>query len=685
MLCELHHHHFSFTAQSINQHQTTQHTIIHFSPKKHRLFPIFSTHHPNQQPHHLKNQESDTNTSTTLNNEKGITRKHNSKSAAVLLRYLSSNDNKPEAYQEPVPGSAEPEKQECAVLEEDKEKVLEMSLIRKRTPQFPGSIYVQSNISSFFDLKKGSGFNDDDDEMLIKALEIRRKVTVEIFKEAMRKGRFGITYSTNLVSYLDVFIDYVMIQAASMKQMPEFLDSSFNVRARAFIDESGVVPIVRWLKHNALSYPQIANLICKSRGDLESIRRLAEWLKSIHVKGRFIGLVMIRAKENVLGRSLEELDEIVEYLENKGVKRDWIGYIVGRCPEILSFTTEELECRTKFYFDMEMDEKDFGTMVFDYPKVLGYFSMEEMNQKVAYLKEFGLSNEDVGRLLAFKPHLMGCGIEEKFKPLVKYFYYLGISKDGMRRILVTRPVLFCVDFENTIVTKVQFLRDIGVQQDAIGNVLVRFPRLLTFSLHKKIRPVVIFLLTKAGVSQKNIGKVIALGPELLGCSIANKLDHNVKYFLSLGITLRQLGEMVADFPMLLTYNIDILRPKYRYLRRMMVRPLQDLIEFPRFFSYSLDERIVPRHKIMVENRINFKLRYMLASTDDEFKQRVQAAVERRLRFESGVIYDKQADTQIDCSIEKLPFDFQTAEILEENTDLSSDYKDLPTAHIQNSA
>lgn len=90
------------------------------------------------------------------------------------------------------------------------------------------------------------------------------------------------------------------------------------------------------------------------------------------------------------------------------------------------------------------------------------------------------------------------------------------------------------------------------------------------------------MLTNAGVSQRDIGKVIALGPELLGCSIANKLDHNVKYFLSLGIKLPVLGQMIADFPMLLRYNIDILRPKYRYLRRMMVRPLQDLIEFPRY-------------------------------------------------------------------------------------------------------
>lgn len=92
---------------------------------------------------------------------------------------------------------------------------------------------------------------------------------------------------------------------------------------------------------------------------------------------------------------------------------------------------------------------------------------------------------------------------------------------------------------------------------------------------------VIFLMTKAGVSQRDIGKVIALAPELLGCSIANKLEVTLKYFLSLGISLPQLGNMIADFPMLLRYNVDVLRPKYRYLRRVMIRPLEDVIEFPR--------------------------------------------------------------------------------------------------------
>ncbi|XP_031124862.1 transcription termination factor MTERF2, chloroplastic-like [Ipomoea triloba] len=414
------------------------------------------------------------------------------------------------------------------------------------------------------------------------------------------------------------------------------------------------------MKHNSLSFPQIGNLVCKSRLDVTYIRRFAEWLKSVNVKGRFIEVAMLRSEENVFSHSFDDLDENVEYLEKNGARRDWIGFVISRCPEILSFSMEELKMRVEFYLNMGMNENDSGTMVFDYPKVLGYLSMEEMNQKVAYLKEFGLSNEDVGRVIALKPHLMGCNIKEKWKPLVKFFYYIGISKEGMRRILIARPIVFCIDLQNTIVPKVQFLREIGVQEDAIGDVLARFPRIFTYSLEKKIRPTVIFLLTKAGVSQRNVGKVIAFQPELLGCSIAHKLDPNVKFFLSLGIPLRKLGEMIADYPLILRYDIEKhLRPKYKYLRRTMVRPLEDLIVFPRFFSYSLEDRIIPRHKVLVENQINFKLRYMLKSTDEKFEEMVQDKVERRRIYESGISCDKPSTTCINGSVEDFSFNHRS--------------------------
>lgn len=479
--------------------------------------------------------------------------------------------------------------------------------------------------------------DEEEEEMIMQAIEIRRKVTEEVFKEAMRKGKFGITYTGNLADRLGDFIDYVMIEAANLKRLPEYSNSTFNLRAKTVIEDSQVVPLIRWLKHNSLSYPQIAKLILMSRGKLESIRNRVEWLKSVLVKGEFIGDAMLKSGDNVLLRSDGELDEIVDYLEFNGVRREWMGYVVSRCPKLLSYSSEEVKTRVQFYLDMGLDAKDFGTMVFDFPKALGHYTLEEMNRKVDYLKEFGLESKDVGKLLAFRPQLMACSIEEQWKPLVKYLYYYGITRDGMRRMLTIKPMVFCVDLEMTIVPKVKFFQDLGVRNDGIAKMLVKFPTLLTYSLYKKIRPVVIFLMTKAGVTEENIPKVIALGPELLGCSIVHKLEGNVKYYLSLGIRLQQLGEMIADFPMLLRYNIDVLRPKYTYLRRTMVRTLKDAIEFPRFFSYSLEGRIIPRHKVLVENQINVKLKCMLACTDEEFNNMVKNMIRKRHKLQSTVM------------------------------------------------
>lgn len=82
--------------------------------------------------------------------------------------------------------------------------------------------------------------------MIMRALEIRRKVTKEMFKEAMRtKGKFGITYATNLTETLTDFIDYVMVEAAAMKRSPEFSNSTFNFRAKTVIENSQAVPCIR--------------------------------------------------------------------------------------------------------------------------------------------------------------------------------------------------------------------------------------------------------------------------------------------------------------------------------------------------------------------------------------------------------------------------------------------------------
>lgn len=247
-----HHHHLSV----VNFLPLGDHRCPSSTGKRPIFFPIssFSSSHHHQDP---QNPEA-----TTSRSEGNFLRTHNAKSAALLLRHLPSHQ---EPSSSPPPPAAflpgEEEEDPNPIPQEDKVKILEMSLVTKRTPQFPGSIYVQSScdpdvssslppINTLVEPYKGptgvlETYTADDDEMLLKALKIRRKVTVEILKQAMRKGKFGITYSTNLIDRLPDYIDYVMIQAASMKQLPEFSSSSYNVRARTFIDRSGVVPLIR--------------------------------------------------------------------------------------------------------------------------------------------------------------------------------------------------------------------------------------------------------------------------------------------------------------------------------------------------------------------------------------------------------------------------------------------------------
>lgn len=359
-----------------------------------------------------------------------IRRRHNARSLSLYIRHnqdLKLNKNPNESQESFVPP---PPRRD--IDGDDRSKLLELSLVTRRTPQFPGSIYAQSAsdadvASSLPSLRKFLGSDGDDDgeserEMIVKALEIRRKVTKEIIKESLvRKGRFGITYATNVTDRLGDFVDHVMIQAAALKRLPEFSESRFNLRARTVIEDSNFVPLVRsssfflcflvvfisahkvfdglslrnnriffnydselcrWLKHHEFSYNRIAKIICMSKGNLDSIRIMIEWLKTIHVKGEFIGVAFLRSGDNILQRSREELGEIVEYLESNGVRRDWMGYVVGRCPELLSFSMEEVKSRVDFFLKMGMNQNDFGTMVYDYPKIIGYFSFEEMEKKV---------------------------------------------------------------------------------------------------------------------------------------------------------------------------------------------------------------------------------------------------------------------------------------------------------------
>ena len=86
-----------------------------------------------------------------------------------------------------------------------------------------------------------------DDAVLRRALEVRRAVAGEVLVAALRGGKVGgLTYIRNLTSRMAPFVDRVVVEAAARRRdRPELAHQSFNARARVYIEESGLVALVK--------------------------------------------------------------------------------------------------------------------------------------------------------------------------------------------------------------------------------------------------------------------------------------------------------------------------------------------------------------------------------------------------------------------------------------------------------
>lgn len=77
--------------------------------------------------------------------------------------------------------------------------------------------------------------------------------------------------------------------------------------------------------------------------------------------------------------------------------------------------------------------------------------------------------------------------------------------------------------------------------------------------------------------------------------------------------------MVRRFSPLLGYSIDeVLRPKLDFLVNTMGKTLGDVVDYPRFLSYSLEKKIKPRYWVLKQKNIECSLKDMLGKNDEEF-------------------------------------------------------------------
>ncbi|KAJ4711362.1 Transcription termination factor like [Melia azedarach] len=190
------------------------------------------------------------------------------------------------------------------------------------------------------------------------------------------------------------------------------------------------------------------------------------------------------------------------------------------------------------------------------------------------------------------------------------------------------PRLLTSDIPADVEPVVDFLlREVLIPFDDLPKSLTRCPRILVADLTNQLRPTFEFLkeFGFTGVHRINCQTTL-----LLVSSVERTLKLKIEFLKSLGFSDKEVERMVLRSPGLLTYSVENnLVPKVEFFMEEMKGDLEEIKRFPQYFSFSLEKKIKPRYRILVEQGFKLPLSKMLRVSDGEFNARL---IEMRLQL-----------------------------------------------------
>ncbi|PKA50707.1 hypothetical protein AXF42_Ash017586 [Apostasia shenzhenica] len=236
---------------------------------------------------------------------------------------------------------------------------------------------------------------------------------------------------------------------------------------------------------------------------------------------------------------------------------------------------------------------------------------------------------DSSRVLSLNPDLRSAPLSS-LRSVSSLLASFGLLPSDSARLLSLHPCLLTADPETSILPVFRFLlQQVGIPFADLRLSASRCPRLLLSSVPDLLLPSFTYLRRLGFVGAH---RITARTTVLLISDAEQTFIPKLDFLQSLGFSYRETVKMILRSPSLLTYSIDKnFRPKVEFLIAEMGREILEMKEFPQYFAFSLEGRIKPRHKMLVERGFDassLSLKEMLRVSDGEFQERL---LDMRLR------------------------------------------------------
>ncbi|XP_075503712.1 uncharacterized protein LOC142541059 [Primulina tabacum] len=311
------------------------------------------------------------------------------------------------------------------------------------------------------------------------------------------------------------------------------------------------------------------------------------------------------------------IQSIMKFLDDIGVPKGYIRNIFLLFPPILSYDIDkDIKPRLQSYAKVGVKDCDLGKMLVKYPWILSTSILENFQKFIDFFDGEKVPKICSSNAVKNWPLILGCSVN-KMNWMVHQFNEMGISNKKFGQIIVTSPQLL-LRKPQEITQVISFFKDVGLDEDAIARTLGRCPEIFAASIDKTLKKKLEFL-SSVGISKTYLPRVIRKYPELFVCDVDKALLPRMRYLKKIGLSMKDIRSMVSRFSPLLGYSVEqVLQPKIEFLVNTMGFPLSEVVEYPRYFSYSLEKRIKPRYWVLKGRNIEFNLKDMLGKNDEEF-------------------------------------------------------------------
>ncbi|QCE04728.1 transcription termination factor MTEF18, mitochondrial [Vigna unguiculata] len=298
---------------------------------------------------------------------------------------------------------------------------------------------------------------------------------------------------------------------------------------------------------------------------------------------------------------------------------DWIGL----CRKI------------RLFYDLNGGKKNIGELIGGNNGVgvgvVVEHGEEELVQVIEYFCRFGAKKEDVARLIVNGPELLELVLKMRMVNVLKLLKHFGMSSNEVD--------IFRKDYAHVLGTVKlcnlpNVMRALGLHEwffekikDGNHSLLVSFvaknPKVVRDKGYRSfLKGIEVSRTPTHSMSKLNFLHGIGFGENALTMYIfsymhgtSDELQKRFDCLLHLGIEFSKVCKMITVHPKILSQNPESLEQKINFLCQEMGQSLENLVTFPSFLCFDLENRIKPRYRFhlwIIEKGLSSKI-YSIAS------------------------------------------------------------------------